>query len=107
MDWNRAIKQVATLLATQEGLKTSFTWQKQTLWGVRTNLKKEVVNSDGGLVDIYAFSLLCPASLFGSKLPTPRQDKIKLEDGAEMRILSIDTDSVKGTIRLNLGDVTA
>ena len=106
MDWSKTITQVENLLNKQEGLKTSFVWGSASFWGIRTNLRREVINTDAGLEGIYVFSLLCPASMFGDKLPIPRQDKIKI-DGTEYRILSIDTDSVKSTIRLNLGDVLA
>ena len=106
MDWTKTITQVSNLLNQQAGLKTLFVWEGKSYWGVRTALRREIVNTDAGLEGIYAFSLLCPASMFGAKLPIPRQDKITI-DGTDYRVLSVDTDAVKSTVRLNLGDILA
>ena len=106
MDWTQIGKSAQRLLSNQQGLSVEFTLNGRTLWGVRTTLRREVVNTDAGLDGVYNYSLLCPYSIFGVKLPEPRVDKVKI-DGVEMRILSIDIDSAKATVRLNLGDITA
>lgn len=106
MDWGKIGKSAQRLLANQQGLSVEFTLNGRTLWGVRTTLRKEVVNTDAGLDGVYNYSLLCPYDIFAGKLPAPRVDKVKVE-GTEMRVLSIDIDSAKATVRLNLGDITA
>ena len=104
MDWSKTITQVGTLLASQQGLKSSFLWQGKPCWGVRTSLRREDVATDAGLAGDYTFSLLVPAGQL-EQLPRPRLDKITV-DNVPMRILAVERDSVGATIRLHLGDLT-
>ena len=106
MDWTKTITQVSNLLNQQTGLKTLFVWESASYWGVRTSLKREIVNTDAGLADSYVFTLLCPCSQFGNKTIQPRQTKITI-DGTEYRVLAVETDSVKSTYRLHLGEALA
>lgn len=105
-NWLQIASSVEKLLAKQEGIKSSFPWQGGTLYGVRTTLRREDVNSDAGLVGAYTYSLLCPYSEFNGKLPIPRTDKLVV-DGVEMRVLAVETDAVMSTVRIHLGDALA
>ncbi|MBO4513517.1 MAG: hypothetical protein J5746_12205 [Victivallales bacterium] len=106
MDWVGVIRQVHSLLENQEGLKAVFSWQGKTCHGVKTALRREDVATDAGLAGDYTFSLLCPAGQFdGVPLPRPRLDKLEV-DGQQMRVLAVEQDSVKATLRLHLGSVT-
>ncbi len=105
MNWKATIGQVGRLLLSQEGLCSSFHWQGHDCHGVRTSLHREDVATDAGLAGEYKHSLLCPASEFdGLDLPKPRLDKLVV-DGKTMRVLAVETDSVKATVRIHLGDV--
>jgi hypothetical protein len=104
MDWTRTIAQVSSLLDSQQGLKSHFTWQGKPCWGVRTTLKRDYVAMDAGLAGSYSYSLLVPADLLEGMLPQPRVDKLTV-DGIPMRVLSLEHDSVHATVRLHLGDV--
>lgn len=107
MDWERIGHSVERLLTGQKGLCETFLLNGSQYWGCRTLLRREDVNADAGLVDVYRFSLLCPAGQFiGRELPKPRTDKIEL-NGVEYRVLACETDAVSATVRIHMGEALA
>lgn len=123
MNWDNVKSSVEALLASQNGLITTFVWRDKTYKGVRTNLRREDVASDAGLyAGGYQFSLLCALSQFSacespsaSPSPSPsavcgfpadRRELLTI-DGQSYRVLSTDLDSIRATVRLNLGEVNA
>ena len=106
MDWTKTAKNIETLLKKQRGLTADFLWNGKTYTGIRTSLKREAVNTDAGLAGYYSFSLLCPYSDFTLGKPEARTDKISI-DGVEFRVLAVEEDSVKATLKLHLGDALA
>lgn len=104
-DWN-AIRTHAQQILQMESLLTSATWNGVTLQGVRTELRRETVNSDDGLAGRYVFSLRVTADQFSDGYPEPRTDKLTI-DGKNYRVLSIDVDAIKASVLINLGDATA
>lgn len=106
MDWTRIGHSVERLLANQPGLSVDFVWRGKSYWGCRSTLRKEIVNTDGGLAGDYSFSLLCPASEFELGRPQPRTDKIVIGK-VEYRVLAVEADAVGSTVKLHLGDALA
>lgn len=107
MDWTRIASSVEGLLKSQRGLCVSFLWANREYKGCRTNLRKEDVNTDEGLVvGDYRFSLLCPTAQFGGRLPEPRVDIVYVE-GRPMRVLAWEQDAVNACVRIDLGGMTA
>lgn len=107
MDWAHIAEKTADLLKNQHGLYVPFSWNNRTYHGCRTNLRKEDVNTDEGLiVGDYKFSLLCPSAQFQNGLPEPRMDIISIE-GETMRVLAWERDAVNACVRIDLGGITA
>lgn len=107
MNWERIQASVNKLLSTQQGLFIPFEYDGEQYHGCRASLRREDVNSDAGLAESYTFSLLCPSSQFtGKDLPKPRQSKVTV-DGLEYRVLAVETDAIKATVRLHLGEALA
>ena len=103
-NWNH-IRISAARLLDQPGLTETADWNGQTIRGVRTVLKREIVAMDDGLAGRYNFSFRVAASVFGDQKPKSRQ-AVRLE-GKTYRILSVEEDAVGATTLLNLGDETA
>ena len=103
-DWAKIGQSVAGLLRNQTGLTQAFTRNGLELWGVRTLLRLDAINSDEGLANAYAFTLLCPAAQFNGSYPKARISKVTIGTD-EMRVLAVEHDAVKATVRLHLGDI--
>lgn len=105
-DWNK-VRQMAQGILNQNTLLTSATWRGKTIQGVRTALRREVVNSDDGLAGRYVFSLRCSTAQFTDGVyPDPRTEKITI-DYKDYRVLSVEADPIQATVLINLGDATA
>jgi len=106
MNWTKTAKNIEKLLNSQNGLTADFLWNGKTYTGVRTSLKREAVNTDAGLAGYYSFSLLCPFSQFELEKPEARTDKISIGN-VEFRVLAVEEDAIKSTLKLHLGDALA
>ena len=107
MDWGRIASSVERLIMSQVGVTIPVIYAGSTLYGARTSLRREDVNTDAGLADAYSFSVLIPASQFiGKSLPQPRQDKV-IVDGVEYRILAVERDAAGACYRMHLGEALA
>jgi hypothetical protein len=106
MNWAKTAQNVQSLLRRQNGLTVDFEWKGKMHTGIRTFLHKEIVNSDAGLAGYYSFSLLCPYDEFSTNKPESRTDKVSI-DGVEFRVLAVEEDAVRATLKLHLGDVMA
>ena len=103
MDWSKIKNQISGLVK-QPGLAVSFTIGGVSYTGTKTTLRRQDVNTDGGLAGSYTFSLICARDDF-STLPVPRRSIVVL-DGVSYRVLSVERDALDASIRLNLGDIT-
>lgn len=104
--WSTIAVKVKSLLESQQGLVQNFTLSGDNALysGTRTTLKREDWETDAGLVEgNYVFSLLCASGQFAT-LPAPRTTKVTV-DGSTYRLLSIDADAIKATVKLNLGSI--
>ncbi len=103
MNWN-SVKTHAQALLSQAGLTVSGTCDGHPVTGVKAVLRRADVNTDMGLIEgRYTFSLLCPATCFAEFTPAPRRSKVVI-GGVTYRVISIETDPIAATVRLNLGD---
>jgi len=104
MNWN-TIKTRAQGLLSQQGLTVTATIGRDSIQGVRTVLKRSDINSDAGLIEgRYEFSLLASRADFPLGLPQPRKTKVTIDE-VEYRLISIETDPLGATVRLNLGGI--
>lgn len=107
MDWEKIAQSAERLLGRQLGVCVLFKLDGVVRRGCRTSLRREDVNTDAGLADAYSFSLLCPYSQFvGAEMPKPRTSKANV-DGVEYRVLGLETDAAKATLKIHLGEVLA
>ena len=103
MDWDK-IRADAAAILDQPGLTQTAAWSGKTIYGVRTTLKRQDVNTDAGLIGgRYQFSLLCALAQFAGALPEPRRDKMTIE-GVSYRVLAVESDAIGATVRIHLGD---
>ena len=105
-DWLRIGARAAEIITRQRGLLQTFSWHGQTYQGARTQLRRQEVAATAGLQEDYSFSLLCPVAQFGGLEPEPRRDTVRI-GGAQYRILALNYDAARATIRLDLGAFNA
>lgn len=103
-DWN-AIRKSAARLLEQPGLTVEATWNGQTIRGVKTTLKRDIVAMDDGLAGRYDVSFRVASTYFASARPKARE--VITMEGRRFRILSVEDDAIGATVLLNLGDETA
>lgn len=91
---------VAVLLAG--GDSVSFTLNGSGSYkGCRTTLKAERVNTDMGLAGVYECSIVAASAQFATV--TPKEKDILAFSGRNYRLLSVETDAIAASYKLNLG----